>query len=359
MQQVPPDREKDVLYLDASDLRHPFPFNVLQARDDVERSMLTDELLRIFHRFHGASWGPVLAHQLRMAIAAVTQTGGSLRDVYELFTDTEARARIIGSIRDPHLRTFWAEEFPRITASRRAAVTTKFAPIVFHPVLGPILSAKENVFDADRAIAERQIVLVNLATGTPADDVTTFLGTFLVQKIVAAAYRQGKLPSEKRRRHVLMVDEFQRFMHKAAGFDQILSEARKFKLVLIVANQFVEQLSPEVRAALFGNVGCLAAFRVGHRDARILVPEFSGAVTEDLLELQRGECLVRTGNDWSHTRTLPPPPKPTDDPNERILGAMRERFAAVPRRLEKAVPPPAPPEQAQSPSFNETFELVA
>ena len=174
--------------------------------------------------------------------------------------------------------------------------------------------------DADAAIARRRIVLVNLASGTPADDVTTLLGTFIVQKVVAAAFRQGRRPLEQRIRHVLIVDELQRFMHRAAGFDQILAEARKYRLSLIVANQFVEQLSDSVRAALFGNVGGLAAFRVGHRDARILAPEFIGCVPEELLELEIGQALVRIGTDWTFTQTLPPPSPPDNRTLVRVTG---------------------------------------
>jgi hypothetical protein len=134
--------------------------------------------------------------------------------------------------------------------------------------------------------------------------------------------------------HVLVVDEFQRFMHRAAAFDQMLAEMRKLKFSLVVANQFCEQLSPAVRAALFGNVGCLAAFRVGHRDARVLTPEFTGAMPQDLLELGLGQCLMRIGTDWTLVRTLPPPAIPDDDPTDRIVAANRQHFA-------QATPPAA------------------
>jgi hypothetical protein len=293
-----------------------------------------------------------------MAMAAVMETGGSFHDVYGLFTDSAARARIVGRLKKSHVQTFWREDFPKLSPSRRAAVTTKLAPIVFHPVLGPILCARGNLLDADRAISKRSIVLVNLAYGTPAEHVTTILGTFLVQKIVAAAFRQGRLTAHRRQRHVLIIDEFQRFMHKAAGFDQILSEARKYGLHLIVANQFVEQLAPEVRAALFGNVGCLAAFRVGPRDARILAQEFRGAEPDELLELGRGQCMVRMGNEWTMAYTHGPPSQPSDDPTERIIQTTRERCrrkSITHRETDSTSLDAAETDKAD---FDEGFELV-
>jgi hypothetical protein len=227
VQQIPPEREADVLYLDVGSRGSPFPLNVLSAQDDTERAVLAEELLGVFHRLHGSAWGPLLAHQLRMALRAVMIAGGTLRDVYGLFVDATTRTRILSKIHDPDLRRFWTDEFPLIPAMRRSAVTNKLAPVVFHPVLKSIICAPNCILDADKVIANRQIVIVNLASGTPADDVTTLLGTFLVQKVLAAALRQSPAAAEQRVRHVLIVDEFQRFMHRAAGFDQILTETRK------------------------------------------------------------------------------------------------------------------------------------
>ena len=329
VQQIPPEREADVLYLDVGDRAHPFPLNVLSAGDAVEAATLVEELLSVFHKLHGAAWGPLLAHQLRMALRAVMLAGGNLNDVYGMFVDPAVRSRVLLSVNDPVLHGFWTQEFPSIPAIRRSSVTNKLSPIVMHPVLSPIVCAKHCILNADQAVAEQKIVIVNLASGSPADDVTTLLGTFLVHKVIAASFRQASLPAEHRARHILIVDEFQRFMHRAAAFDQILAEARKYRLSLIVANQYVEQLAAPVRAALFGNVGCLAAFRVGHRDSRLLTPEFSGAIPDDLLELGLGRCLTRIGTDWTTIQTPPPASRPQDDPTVRITTTVRQRIAAL------------------------------
>jgi hypothetical protein len=331
LSQIPPDRERDALFVNVADREQPFPLNVLSAHDAAEGAVLVEELLGVFRRLHGTAWGPLLAHQLRMGLKTAMLASGSLRNVLDLFTDERARARLVARINDPDLRRFWTGEFPAIPAVRRAAVVNKIAPVVLHPILGPVLSNPSCALDADELIAMKQILIVNLATGSPGPEVTELLGTFLVQKVLAAAFRQVALPETQRVPHVLIVDEFQRFMHRAAAFDQILAESRKFRLALLVANQYVEQLAAPVRAALFGNVGCLIAFRAGHRDAKVLTPEFVGARPEDLLELERGQCLVRIGTDWTLARTFPPPSRPEHDPTARILAATRQRLRPPPQ----------------------------
>ncbi|MBW3597498.1 MAG: type IV secretory system conjugative DNA transfer family protein [Planctomycetes bacterium] len=196
-----------------------------------------------------------------MALRAVIEARGTLRDVY-------------------------GKEFPAIAAIRHSAVTNKLAPVIHHPLLGPILCAPGCAVNADEAIRTRRTVVANLASGTAGEEITALLG-------MSAAFRPANLPAERRTLHVLIVDEFQRFMTRSAGFDWIVAEARKFKLSLVVANQFVEQLATPVQTALFGNVGCLFAFRVGHRDARVLAAEFIG------IAMQQRICLsLSAANAW-------------------------------------------------------------
>ncbi len=320
---VPRDQRGDLLYLDVSDTANPFALNVLSAATPMEAATLTEELVELFRRMHGSAWGPVLEHQLRMGIRAAISARGSLRDVYDLFTSPSERARTLPRVKDGVAKSFWVNEFPAIPAIRRAAVVNKLAPIVFHPIMGPIIGAKECVLNADEAIANHRMVIVNLRTGSPADDVTNILGAFIVQKVVAAAFRQGSVPEAERARHVLLVDEFARFMHRAASFDQIFAEARRYRLSLVVASQYVEQLNLATRAAIFGNIGALLAFRVGHRDAQLLTHEFTGSVVEDLTDLGVGRCLARIGNDWNTVRTHPPPRAAADETDESPIESPR------------------------------------
>ena len=207
----------------------------------------------------------------------------------------------------------------------------KLAPIVEHNLLGPILCAKDSLFDADTIIKEKKIVIVNLFTGSHSDHIPRILGEFVVNKIMAAAWRQGNIDERKRIRHFLFVDEFQNFMHRGSEYDSILSAARKYNLVLIVANQFISQLQEKVRDAIFGNVGCLVIFRIAPKDAATLKDEFDGISKRDLLDLKRGECFIRFSTPF-HTqslpvRTPPPPPKPEHDPSKQIIERMHNLIA--------------------------------
>lgn len=328
---IPDHRQQDVLYLDVADTAQPFPLNLLSASSDLERMTLIEELIEVFHRMYGSSWGPSLEHLLRMGLRTAMSAQGSLRDVYDLFTDPTARARLLRQVSDQAARRFWQKEFPTIPAIRHAAVINKLAPIVFHPIVGPMVSSRECALNADYAIAHRQIVIASLWTGSPADDVTSLIGTFLVQKLLAAAFRQGALPASQRTPHVLLVDEFPRFIHNhAAAFDQVLAEARRYRLSLAVACQYVGQLDEATRAAIFGNVGALISFRVGHKDARLLADEFNSSMPDDFTELTVGRCLARIGRDWNLVHTLPPNPLPRPAASRRITLAAHQEIAPEP-----------------------------
>lgn len=328
LEHVPPDRVDDVIYIDVSDRESPFPFNLLHAHDDIERNNIVDEFMSVLRRL-SQNWGDKIERQLRMALNVVLDTGGSLKDVYDLFTNARARERIVRRIKDPELIEYWTDTFPSTRYESRAAVITKLAPLVEHPLLGPILCARECAFNADDIIKNKRIVIVNLATGTPADNVTTVLGTFVVNKILAAAYRQESVLREFRTPHFFFIDEFQNFMHRASAFDRILSEARKYKLRLIVANQIISQFTDAVRDGIFGNVGFLTAFRVGHKDAGLLKDEFEVAGKRDVMSLTRGECLVRIGTRCVSVRTPPPPSRPANNPKEQVVTNMHELIRSV------------------------------
>ena len=329
IRQVPPSRIDDVLYIDVADQQFPFPFNILQASDANERNLLVDEVLGIFKNIYQRSWGDTLSHQLRMALNAALEIGGSFADVYNLFTRPEVRQRIVRRIKNKELRQYWEETFPSSSFATRMSIINKLAPIVEHPFLGPILCCRQCAFNADDVIRKRKILIVNLATGTRADYTTEILGTFVVNKLVAAAYRQGNIEDRaKRVRHFFFVDEFQNFMHRASGWDRSLSELRKFNLCLILVTQFVEQVKEDIRAAIFGNVGFLVSFRVGHRDSKILKDEFEGATSQSLLELERGECLVRVGTHAMAVRTELPPIL-RHDPARQIIERMHALVTAL------------------------------
>jgi hypothetical protein len=338
LQQVPRERIDDVLYLNVADQQFPFPFNILHAHDENERNLLPDEILSIFKRLYSKEWGGTLAHQMRMAINVALETGGSFEDIYDLFTSPEARRRIVRQLRDRELRHYWEETFPSSSLASRMSIINKLTPIVRHPFLGPILCSRECIVDADEIIRKKRILIVSLATGTRADHTTTILGTFIVNKIIAAAYRQSQITEPARRvRHFFFVDEFQNFLHQSFDWSTGLSELRKYKMSLLLVTQFVDALSETVRASIFGNVAFLAAFRIGHRDAAVLKEEFDGATKRSLMNQTPGQCHVRIGTRSLSLRTDLPPDMPYDA-TEEIVARMRATIASLRDDIES--PPP-------------------
>jgi len=185
---VPPERVKDVLWIRISDRACPFRLNVLEAHDEIEEINLNEEILSSLKRM-SQSWGEQIAYQIEMAIDTARVFGGSLKDVYDLFTNTRARDRIVGQIDDPELIEFW-ERYERTRESTRAPVIRKLRSIVKHKLLGPMLSARQSNFDPDAIIRERKIVVLDLSTGSTSEHVNVVIGTLMVSKMMAAAFRQ-------------------------------------------------------------------------------------------------------------------------------------------------------------------------
>ncbi len=206
--------------------------------------------------------------------------------------------------------------------------------------------------------------MANLSTGLLTEPVANILGSFLVTKIVQAAFRRASLPRDQRTPWYLYVDEFQNFMDLATGFDRILAEARKYQLVLAgLANQYVGQLSSAVRAAIVGNVGTMIAFRLGFDDARLLAHEFGVFTAEEILNLERGAALARVGTSQAsfNLTTYPEPPRLEPDPTAAIIAASRQKYARprseVERELGVKSAPAAPPTATPPPPAPATRAL--
>ncbi len=195
---VPPERADEVLYLNVEDQEHPFPFNILHATDQNERNQLPDEIISLFKDLYARSWGDKCTYQLRMAVNAVLEFGGSLGDVYNLFADPDARHRIASRLKDPELREFWEEKIinPKNQATRYSMIN-KLTEIVKHPFIGPIVSSRSCILDADDCITNKKIVIVNLNTGSKPGHTATILGTFIVNKIISPDYSRGTLPTDR------------------------------------------------------------------------------------------------------------------------------------------------------------------
>ena len=212
--------------------------------------------------------------------------GATLADVQRMLTDEQYRYAVADRTKDEELQRFWTGEYRWYPKNVADPVLNKLSVFLLNRQVRNIICQRKSRLDFDRVLSDRTILLANLSTGLLTEKVAGMIGSFLVTKIVNAAFRRAKLPEHERRPFFLYVDEFQSFMNLSIGFERILAEARKYKLVLAgLANQYVGQLTPSVRQAVFGNVGSFIVFRLGVDDAYLVAKELGVFTAEDILNL--------------------------------------------------------------------------
>ena len=313
---VPPHRTNDVVVFDAGDTDHPLSFNVLDCPFPSLRPLVASGVLSAFKKLYGDSWGPRLEHILRNALLALLDVPGtSLVSLLRLLSESRFRAEIANRVSDPVVRAFWQREFAgmhlKLQIEAVAPIQNKVGHFVSSSILRNIIGQSRNALPLRRLMDEGKVLLCNLSKGRIGDDASTLLGSFLVTAIQLAAMSRANVPERERRDFWLYVDEFQNFATES--FASILSEARKYRLGLTVANQYLAQIDEPTLHALFGNVGTLVAFQAGARDAELLAEQFgSELAVQDLLRLPRYQAYVRLLIDGMPSppfsmRTLPPP----------------------------------------------------
>jgi hypothetical protein len=309
LERVPPERMHDVLYLDFADREHPPAMGLLEASDEWEQRLIASDVLSVLRRLFASSWGDRLEHILRHALLTLlSEPGHTLRDIRPLLADKEYRNAVLRSVRDPELRAFWHSEFPGYSSSTFSPVYNKLGLVLSSPLVRNIVAQKESRLPLGEMMAEKKVLIVNLSSNLVGADNAHFLGALLVSKIQIAAMQNLRRGRAERTPFTLYVDEFQNFL--VSSFEKILSEAGKAGLSLVMANQFLEQLSSGLQTAILGNVGTLLSFRVSADSGRLLEKEFAGRFTQsDVVGLNRGEAVARIGSatDSFRLHTLPPP----------------------------------------------------
>lgn len=306
---VPAERMDDVLYLDFGDREHPAAIGLLEAADEWEQRLVVSDLLSILHRLFAASWGDRLEHILRhVLLTLLCEPGHTLRDVRPLLSDKEYRDQVLRSVHDPELRNFWKSEFHGYSASTFSPIYNKLGLLLSSPVVRNIVAQKESRLPLSSVMRDKRVLIVNLNSAQVGQDNAHFLGAMLVSKIQIAAMQSLRRGRAERVPFTLYVDEFQNFV--VSSFENILSEAGKAGLSLVMANQFLEQLNGSLQSAILGNVGTLVSFRVSADSGRLLEKELAGRFRqEEIISLQRGEAIVRLGQAMDSVKiaTLPPP----------------------------------------------------
>lgn len=297
MAYIPEERVKDVIYFNPADIDYPIAFNVVEQVDSRLQHLVASGLIGVFQKLWADSWGPRLEYILRNAILAILDYPGStLLGVVRMLSDKPYRKRVVANIKDPVVKAFWENEFTgyadKFASEAVSPIQNKVGQFLSSSLMRNIVGQIKSSIDLRKVMDEGKILILNLSKGRIGEDNSALLGAMMITKIQLAAMSRVDIPEEQRRDFYLYIDEFQNF--STDSFANILSEARKYRLNLILAHQYIEQLNEKVKPAVFGNVGTMIAFRVGAADAEELAKEFLPTFNEeDLVNLPKYEMYLK------------------------------------------------------------------
>ncbi len=303
LSQIPPERAEDVIYFNPGDTQRPMGINLLDAKTEDEQhfaaTAVINMMYKLFDPYKTGIVGPRFEHAIRNAMLTVMQAepGATFIEVVQALERPDYVQYLLPKVQDPIIRRYWTDQIAQTSDFHKSEVldyiVSKFGRFVTNKMIRNIIGQSQSSFDFRKVMDEGKILLVDLAKGEIGEENSNFLGLILVPRILMAAMSRQDTLEENRRDFYLYVDEFQNFA--TPDFAQILSEARKYKLNLTVANQFIGQVEEEVKNAVFGNVGTIVSFRVGVTDANYLAHEFSPVFGEDdLLNIERYHGYVKT-----------------------------------------------------------------
>ncbi len=338
MEYVPAHRIKDVVYFAPFDMDHPVAFNVMEDVGYDKRHLVVSGLLSAFRKIWVDAWSARMEYILSNTLLALLEyPGATLLDVNRMLINKAFRKKVVENVKDPLVKSFWVDEFAnytdRYTQDATPAIQNKVGQFTSNPLIRNIVGQAKSSFDIREIMDERKILIMNLSKGRVGEVNATLLGSMLVTKIYLAAMSRADVSADTLRNlpnFYFYVDEFQNFANES--FSDILSEARKYKLNLIIAHQYVEQMEEEVRDAVFGNVGTTVAFRVGPFDAetleKIFEPQFSAT---DLVNLGFAQIYLTlmidgVGSPPFSATTLPPWDPPPERHVQAVLESSRAQF---------------------------------
>ena len=340
---IPSSRVNDVVYINPADLGYPIAFNIMKNVDLEHRHLVAAGLMGVFKKIWPDVWSARMEYILNNSILALLEYPGStLLGVNRMLADPEYRKKVVEKVTDPVVKSFWVQEFARYTqryeVEATAAIQNKVGQFISAPLIRNIIGQVKSSVDMREMMDKGKILILNLSKGRIGEDNSRLLGALLITKLQLAAMSRVDIPEEDRRDFFLYVDEFQNFATES--FVNILSEARKYRLSLILANQYLAQLeemtptgkSTRIKDAVFGNVGTIITFRIGAEDAEFLekelLPEFT---IQDLVNLPKYHIYLKlmidgiAGNPFS-AETLSPLEKPAISNQEKIIKVCRERY---------------------------------
>lgn len=331
---VPKSRINDVILFDPADPDAVVKLNLFEGGTLVNRELIASGIVSIFQKMYANSWGPRLEYILRNTLLTLLQQNAKLEDVLTMLTDSKYRARVVAGLDDQVLKNFWLAEFNTMPDRQRseaiAPILNKVGQFVTSPLIRNVVNTDTSSFDIEDVMNSGKILLVNVSQGKLGEDNASLLGAMMITKIQLAAMNRVYMDEEKRRDFYLYIDEFQNFA--TTSFVKILSEARKYRLNLILANQYMDQIPDDVKSAIFGNAGTMVSFILGATDADWMKKEFGDKYSsEDLVSLGRYQIVTKLMIDNQTSSPFPAYTlslaNSTNQNREKVLRVSRERYA--------------------------------
>ncbi|MFA5076301.1 MAG: type IV secretion system DNA-binding domain-containing protein [Patescibacteria group bacterium] len=326
---IPKERADDVVIFNPADVERPIGLNMLEARSEEEKDFAVQEMISIFYKlFPPEMIGPMFEHNMRnvmLTLMSDLENPGTIAEIPRMFTDTEFQQQWTKKLKDPVVRSFWEKEMAKTSDFHKSEMLgyliSKVGRFVENEMMRNIIGQTHSGFNLREVMDKKKILLVNLSKGKVGEVNSNLLGLIIVSKLQMAALGRADLPEEQRNDFYLYIDEFQNFITDSIA--TILSEARKYRLNLIIAHQYLGQLSgggagggnagdTKIRDAVLGTTGTLVAFKIGAEDAEIIAKEFAPTVNQfDLVNVEKFNAYIKLLVDNQASRpfnmqTLPP-----------------------------------------------------
>ena len=340
---VPSHRINDVCYLEPANKEFPFSINILEVKDPSQAELIASGIVSIFQKLYAFSWGPRLEYILRNTLLTLAQTPQTtLVDIPRILTDKSFRHHVVDRLQDPVMKNFWSNEFERMPDRLQqeaiSPILNKVGQFVSSPLIRNIIGQPKSTIDLEQIMNQGKILILNLSQGKIGEDNASLLGAMLITKIQLAAMNRVAVAEEERKDFYLYVDEFQNFA--TDSFIKILSEARKYRLNLCLANQYIAQIPEQIQKAIFGNAGTLISFAVGAEDAYLLEREFGSIFTQkNLVSLSNFQIIAKLAIDNLTSRpffayTLPLP-QSRNQSREKVIHVSQEKYSYkyVPKKI--------------------------
>jgi hypothetical protein len=357
MRRLPPERLDDVVLLDPADGEFPIGFNILSAHSELERTLLSSDLVAVFRRL-STSWGDQMTSVLGNAILAFLESdlGGTLVDLRRFLVEADFRHEFLKTVKDPEVVYFWQKEFPLLTGKPQAPLLTRLDIFLRPKTIRYMVAQKDSKLDLRRVMDEGKILLARLSQGAIGEENAYLLGTLLVSKLHQLAMSRQDIVAAERRPFYLYIDEFHNFV--TPSMESILSGARKYRLALILAHQELRQIksrSPEVLAAVLTHPFARVCFRIGDEDAAKLAEGFTHFEARDLQSLGIGQAIARVERaefDFNLSTTMLPPVEETTGSRQRehVTAQARSHYGRPRAEIEELLRRPGEQPEVESQS---------